>query len=93
MKGLLEDSDEQVDQKDIGDQEVSCHEGRGEPGTRDARWELLTVLIVQVFTTGCCGGRRWVLMKSQKYGTVSSMCLAAHLSNAISQYSRLISIA
>ena len=58
MKCLLEDSDEQVDQKDIGNQEVACHEGRGEPGTRDAWWELLTVLIVQVFTTGCCWRKR-----------------------------------
>ena len=58
MKCLLEDSDEQVDQKDVGDQEVACHEGRGEPGTRDARWELLTILIVQVLTTGCCWRKR-----------------------------------
>lgn len=52
--GLLEDSNEQVDQKDVGYQEVAGHEGRCKPGAWDARRELPPVFIIQVITTGCC---------------------------------------
>jgi hypothetical protein len=50
----LKDGDEQVDQQDVGHQEVAGHEGGGERGTRYTGRKLLSVLVVQVVTTWSC---------------------------------------
>ena len=51
---VLEDRDEQVDQKDVGHQQVARHNGRGQPGARDAGREPLAFLIILIIPTGSC---------------------------------------
>lgn len=48
---LLEDGDEQVDQQDVGDQQVTGHDYGSEPGSRDAGRKLLPVFIIHIVST------------------------------------------
>lgn len=43
---VLEDCNEQVDQKDVGHKQVTSHDSRCEPGPRDTRWKFLPIFIV-----------------------------------------------
>lgn len=52
---LLEDSNEQVDQKNVCHEKVAGHNSRCQPGTRDTWWQFLPILIIQMFTTWSCG--------------------------------------
>lgn len=49
--GSLEDGNQQVDQQDVGYQEVASHDRGSQPGTGDARRETLAILVKQVVPT------------------------------------------
>lgn len=43
---VLEDRNEQVDQKDVCHKQVTSHDSRREPGPGDTWWKLLPIFIV-----------------------------------------------